>query len=290
MLPLAPQEAQEGLRVAHGLHVARVPLVSAQMERLSRLLNAIDVVPLWLKGAARLIDNPEAAECRTMVDLDFWVPPPALERVIPALQTAGYRRLKAAQKGDYYTKHLPRLFCPGERLAIEVHFELADECARRILPTAPAVARALSLKWHSTQVLVPSLADQIVQIACQDIGRLAQGVVDGRRLLELTALCAEYGVEAAVELLRETFAAAGDADHVEALLEVAQRCCGLPGEFRTSKISRRMLQAMRNPRLHAFYCLTVDSVHALVQLRTRSPWVIAGKINRRFRIAAAARW
>lgn len=108
-----------------------------------RVLNAIGVRPMILKGGASLFDQTfEDPGSRVMVDLDLLVPRERAEECWATLRLQSYDPI--AIDFDYSNHHhLRPLYRPGEQGTVEVH--------RELLPHPTALALARTLAWNHVQ-------------------------------------------------------------------------------------------------------------------------------------------
>jgi hypothetical protein len=158
-------------------------------------LNAIDVEPMPLKGAAHLVSElyPVPA-ARLLGDLDILVPQPRLADVVAAMEKIGFSA-DPAYPGGY--KHLPPLHHDAHNIAIEVHGSLLHRPdAEPIVADAFIREHARLHVFRGARVRMPSptllVAHNVVhdQLA-HDRYELKQ--VELRQLLDLALVRARHG-------------------------------------------------------------------------------------------------
>src|SRR5262249_59286270 len=103
------------------------------------ILNGIDVVPVFLKGAAHLVSGLYADPAqRVMVDLDVLVRPDRLSDCVACLQANGYKLLTDADFSGHH--HHPPLGRSGTIASVQLHDEALDLPYRRPFPAAQGLA------------------------------------------------------------------------------------------------------------------------------------------------------
>ncbi len=279
LLELAPPEARGALEQIYLLNADRNAALADQMERVSRALNRTGIVPVWLKGAARLIEGTKWSTMRPMLDLDLWVSAEDMESAIKALKAEGYGTRGPDDWGD---KHNAPLFHDGETARVEVHHHLVDQAHSRILPNERLLAGAKFFEWRGQRVGVPSPGDQMLNIISQTTEREIQlGIVPARRPLEFVKLCSENGVASSLELVRDAYRKAGEAAFAEDYLALASTLFGLPGEFSAHAFSKPLFLRIYFPRLHALWFGYVDMRRYLGEFSLTKPREFLEKLLRR---------
>ncbi len=287
LLDLVPPEARTALEQLYLLNAERNAALTGQIERVSRTLNHAGIEPVWLKGAARLIEGSKWSTMRMMFDLDLWVPDAALEATNNALKADGYRiRTSNDEGGD---PHGAALFHDGETARVEVHHHVVPQALARLLPNERLLECARFFDWRGLRVGVPSMGDQILNIASQDLSQMLRGMVGANRPLEFVKLCSEHGVERSVNLIRDAFREAGEAEFAEEYLALASALFGLPGEFTARALVKTFLLRVRNPRLYGLWLAYRDLRLNLEEFPLPAPHVFLEKLMRRTRGALKRR-
>jgi hypothetical protein len=127
----------------------------AEAIELTRILNSLDVTPIFLKGAANLLADlyPDQA-MRMMLDLDVLVPPSRVSECAAALLKAGYLQLGDIDFSAHH--HHPPLSRPGAEAAIELHTDPLDIQFRRLLPFADVSQHAVAMTIDGAHLAVPA--------------------------------------------------------------------------------------------------------------------------------------
>ena len=137
-----PDELRDYLAAMHERRRERNRPCAPSSTRVAACLNGIDIVPVALKGAIRLIDGlwPDPA-LRFMHDLDLLVPEDALSRLRGDSSCArGWARSPGRDRTT--AQHLSSCVHPGCRGRIELHRQPLPAPYAQLLPAARMLARA----------------------------------------------------------------------------------------------------------------------------------------------------
>ncbi len=124
LLEHLPPELAEHLFEIHELNAERNKNILHQVEEITRILNKKNINPLFLKGAANLLDKlySDVGE-RILSDIDFLIPESEFLYAAKLLEQEGYSIIY--ETPDYIEtedlKHYPRLVHPDFEAAIEIH-------------------------------------------------------------------------------------------------------------------------------------------------------------------------
>lgn len=122
ILSLIPEELSDHLQMVYELNYKRNSAVLEQIDRINSLLAQAGIIPIYLKGAANLLDHLyEDIGERMLGDIDLLV---SEEEFLPAanlLKREGYEHYLGFYDDEPLPKHFPRLVHPIERLDVEVH-------------------------------------------------------------------------------------------------------------------------------------------------------------------------
>lgn len=124
LLGCIPEELAAHLQEVYELNVSRNEQILRQLEVITNTLNKENIQPIFLKGAAYLLDGlyADIGE-RILGDIDFLVPESDYLIAANAFEGEGYSKFQ--ETPDYAdiksAKHYPRLFHPGFIASIEVH-------------------------------------------------------------------------------------------------------------------------------------------------------------------------
>ena len=119
-----PEELSEFLKNIYDLNRSRNNKILRQFEALTLTLNGIDVLPVFLKGAANLLDDlySDIGE-RILGDIDFLVPEKDYLKSVKLLEKDGYSTHSESPifEDIEKMKHYPRLTNPNFPADIEIH-------------------------------------------------------------------------------------------------------------------------------------------------------------------------
>lgn len=162
-----PEDFSLYLEFVHAENNRRNDALRCQLGQAAACLNEIDIEPLLLKGAVRLVDGlyPDPG-WRFMHDLDLLVPRDRLSEAVACLASLGYRFREDAATWPPHHKHLPPLSCAGATAVVEIHSDLLD--LREILPAEHVLARSRLFDLDGAQVRVPDSADQLGHLLGHD--------------------------------------------------------------------------------------------------------------------------
>jgi hypothetical protein len=231
--------------------------LAAQLQEVARCLNGIEIAPVLLKGAIRLVDGlyPDPA-WRFLHDLDLLIPAHRVAAAQTMLEAAGWQPVGGeAEDGHHVT-----LVHPAAEVRLALHTAPLAEPYASLLPAARVLARARPLDLGPATVAVPALEDQFVHLVAHGMLQhafLFTGRCLLRDLVELALLGAHADsatLAAAGQRFADVRTTAGRAAWAVGG-ELAALC--LPGlaprraepGLATSILARRMLLQQRSPRL-----------------------------------------
>jgi Uncharacterised nucleotidyltransferase len=206
-------ELSEFLAAVHAANEERNGELYSQLAEVVAKLNRIDVEPVLLKGAIRLVDGlyPDLG-WRMMWDLDLLVPQIRLAEVVVALGELGYAP-KSDSAAIAYHYHYPPLAHPHRRAVLELHGELLETPRqRRLLNAVELIEASHPITFDSRRARLPSVEHQLVHLIthCQvhhkghAIGRVAL-----RDRLEAAALLRRSADSVRWQSILGRFSAAG---------------------------------------------------------------------------------
>jgi hypothetical protein len=225
-----PQDVLDFFDGMTTLNRQRNELLFREATELAVILNKVDVIPVFLKGAAHLLSDlyPDPAE-RIMVDIDVLVPTDRLSDCATRLYSEGYHALT---KGDYTGHHhLPPLGRPGTTAAIEIHSGPIDLPYRQLMSSSDVFDGAIVLHRGAAQLAVPSGLCRMIHVMAH--AQLANhGYIYGhlalRDLSDFARLHRAFAHEIDWKELGYRFAACGATIALEFHLLAAARLLGVP--------------------------------------------------------------
>lgn len=226
-----------------------------QLEHVAALLNTVDIVPVVMKGAIRLVDGlwPEPG-LRFMHDIDLLVPCDDVDRCAQRLQAAGWRPF---EHGEAVADHHVALVHPLAETRVELHAEPLAGALARLLPAPRMLARARPAVVGTAAIAVPALEDQLVHLLAHGMLQhefLSSGRFLLRDLVEY-ALLARCAAPTDLDRARERFERIGQARAWDVGVALAKRClpsiCARPAGsgHMTDILVGRMLLQQRSPLL-----------------------------------------
>lgn len=185
-----PEDFRLYLQFVHAENDRRNHALRRQLGQTAVALNEVDIEPLLLKGAVRLVDGPYPdLGWRFMRDLDLLIPRDRLGQAVACLESLGYFTPDTADLPTH-GRHLPPLTHEGAVAVLELHTDLLD--SREILPAEHVLARSRLLDLDGARVRVPDAADQLLHLLGHDRfdGDLRRsGMFLLRSIFETTLLC-----------------------------------------------------------------------------------------------------
>ena len=249
-----PVDALEALREFHAQGRLRRGEAATQIARVSSALNGAGIEPLWLKGAALIIEGSAWADRRWMSDIDVWVEPAHMEGAAAVLLGMGYRHDSRYPNPTQH--HLRPFFHPGEMLAVELHHAFTSPAVAGLMPAERVLGNARRMHWRGARVAVPNALDQAVHIASQarpSAAAYLHGRLRLRRVVEFAQLAAVTGAPEAADALRSACAGAGQREFADEFLGLAAGMCAMPGGFDSRAAMAGVAWKMSFPRLHSLY-------------------------------------
>ena len=234
-----PEELRLYLDAMLAAAVERNLALRSQLERVAACLNRVDVIPVVLKGGARLIDGlwPEPA-FRFMHDLDLLVPTASLKASVARLVAEGWRTIEGDDPGQHVM-----LAHPDAIVRIELHHAPLPPRWAELLPTTRMLARATPTLVGSAMVALPAPEDQLVHLVAHGMLQhqfLRNGRFLLRDLIEFRLLAARVGADVA-GAARARFVAARQELAWDVTVRLESRCLG--GERGGTSIPARLLAA-----------------------------------------------
>jgi Uncharacterised nucleotidyltransferase len=131
-----------------------------QLLTAGRVLNAVGIRPLPLKGAAALVTGLyPAVGARYMADVDLLVAPSRYGDALAALEADGYRVSPIARQGPAPrpgARHHPPLVRGLAGPPLELHRRVTDPPFDAVLDPEEVISAASPLSWRGVDLLIPS--------------------------------------------------------------------------------------------------------------------------------------
>ena len=112
LLELVPEDVRDCLEGTYELNELRNRELKAQIADLARVLNAVGIDPVLLKGSGLLCaDIYDDIRLRMMNDVDVLVPEDRLDACLVAMKARGYREYSQSDTFDPQSHHYLELVC-----------------------------------------------------------------------------------------------------------------------------------------------------------------------------------
>lgn len=227
--PDMPAAIVEQLREQNLANTVRNVRLRRALTEAVQALNEWGVVPLLIKGAAKLVDGtPAAAGDRFMIDLDLVVRDEEVAAAGEALAGLGY---EADRSKPFLHPHEVPFERHGSPGPIELHVELGSPPIPFVLPVAEAWEESSELLIGDARarMLSPTheVLHNILHSAVQDLNH-AVGDLPLRQLLTLSALVRIHGPAVDWRAIHERMEGHGLGAELRDHLWLAHRFAGMP--------------------------------------------------------------
>ncbi len=196
-----------------------------QMLVVKKTLEAAGIQPIWLKGAAHLLDGWELmGETRFLSDIDLLVSELELPQAIEALGNSSFHPQPDQFDNDHH--HYPRLYHEHHSVGVEVHRRIvreADGLFNRWLAENNATEEVM---WANHQWIVPSLKTRLFHLVHHTMmqnNRFEKHTISLRDQLDFSNLCKNGLIHQDVYEVGRIYSNSGLADHFAAFAEMACR-------------------------------------------------------------------
>jgi hypothetical protein len=193
LLPVVPGDFRDYLSAIYRANQTRMAAMRHQARAAVASLNAAEIAPILLKGAARLFEETEdVGGGRMMADLDILVEEPRFDAALAALRRLGYEVVDGhdPQSREF---HATTLRCSGAPFAIDLHRDIGPQ--RRFIPLAEAVAGAQPLRAEACELRLLAPTHRIMHLffhaQVHDRGHLA-GIIPLRHLEDFAWIVARH--------------------------------------------------------------------------------------------------
>jgi hypothetical protein len=214
---------------------------------LAAILNEVEVVPIFLKGAAHLLSGlyPDPA-LRFTLDLDVLVPADRLSDCVNRLRAEAYQELLTNWDFSGH-HHYPPLGRQDSIAAVELHSEPLDAPCRRLLPATEVLRDTVAFQRGAVKLAVPSASCRMIQaVAHAQLADQAYvlGQLPVRELVDFARLHEAFAHEIDWPKVVQRFASCGFATALELHLLAVERLLGVPIEpaIRISATARALYQ------------------------------------------------
>ena len=210
----------------------RNELILAGLARVAGLLNAIDIEPVLLKGAALLVAGiyPEPS-LRLLGDADILIPANRSAEADAALRAAGFNTRSFDVVPPPSHHHLPMLHDPESGMAVELHTDVISQSPEAVISTAWFCERSQPTLFRGQRVRLPESTRNVGHtIFHSEIYHELYSLnkIQLRHLLDLALIRAQH--ESAIDWgeLDHRFAAAGFGEVLATYLDFANALFAQP--------------------------------------------------------------
>lgn len=234
-----PPQISDFLALVEDLNGERNRRIIGEMLVIGRLLNAIGIEPVALKGAAFLLTGiyPKPG-CRYLCDLDLLVPASRLREAAKALEDDGYRP-DTRDTMARFRHHYPQLQRPscharGGSAPVELHHSLGHGSSRTLLSGAEVLRDSSLQEIDGVRIRIPSeehlvthliMHSQLHHSYCERIWPPL------RALYDLTMLDRQLSSRLVWRSVRERFVASGQESTLLLHMLQARQALGMPLPF-----------------------------------------------------------
>ena len=226
LLPDVPSDFRDYLAAIHRANAIRTDAMRRQACAVVAALNVCGIVPVILKGGARLFEpGPRDGYARMMADIDLLVELPRLDEALATLRHLDYEIVDVPRSRRSHATTLRR---SGELAAIDLHHDIGPQ--RDFIPLAHAIADAVPVTLEDCRLRIPSPTHRAMHVffhsQIHDRGH-AGGVVPLRHLEEFAGIVARHAETvdwAAIDRACDRLRFRGEWD---AWLYLAARCLGV---------------------------------------------------------------
>lgn len=150
-----PGDVRDYFESALALNEKRNEKILATLARVAGLLNAVDIEPVLLKGAALLVEGiyPQAS-MRLLGDIDILIPKGRSAEACAALKAAGYDTKWSAVAPPTH-HHLPMLLDPETGTGVELHTDVISRSADAVIATDWFCGRTRPTLFRGQRVRLP---------------------------------------------------------------------------------------------------------------------------------------
>ena len=196
------------------------------MERTASVLERERIAPVWLKGAAQLIDGSEfIQETRFLIDIDLLVGESELAPTLIALENAGFRRLDDDIDPEQ-GKHYPMLFHDDYIVGLEVHRRIFQNHDDPLIHRVDIAGTAKPVSRNRRSWLLPSLSNRLFHLIHHSMVQNSffdRHLISLREQLDFHNLFKNGLEQQAVRDVGKMFVDSGYRAHFAAFAEIASR-------------------------------------------------------------------
>jgi hypothetical protein len=245
----APPDVCDYFEAAAALNGKRNETMLSGLERVVGPLNAIDIEPVLLKGAAHLVEGtyPDPS-LRILGDIDILIPAKRAADAVAALQAVGFATKDSDVLPPPTHHHLPMLHEPEADVGVELHTDVMDRSPDHVIPTAWFCEMTRPVLFRNQRVRLPEPTRNAAHtIFHSELFHLQYrfNKIHLRHLLDLALIRARHESLIDWAEVDRRFSAAGHGEVLATYLDFARELLGQPAPQLSQAPRRDAMAALR---------------------------------------------
>jgi hypothetical protein len=225
-----PSEIREYFDAVLLLNKQRNESLIEALARIVGALNAIDIEPVLLKGAAHLVESiyPEPM-LRFLGDLDILIPAHRSAHAVAALQTIGFGEKPGHVVPPPSHHHLPTLHDSQTGAGVELHTGVFGQPHEASFPTTWFCENTIPIRFQSGLIRLPEVTRSVGHNIVHSQffhGLYWHKRIQLRHLLDLAAIRTKHENAIAWNELDQRFGSAGIGEGLATYLDIAESLLG----------------------------------------------------------------
>lgn len=254
--PLLPATLFDAFSLAEEANGARNAMIREQLAETLARFNAAGIVPIVLKGGARLVDGTFTLSERFMEDLDLLIPEPQIAEAVAILDAAGYAPFGDESRLAEEHHHLPALWHDEWPVCLEIHRTVTHDWYPALLSASGIFEHARPVAFGGATARIASPSDSLLHLVVHaqvNHKRLLSGSVLLSEVVEFAMLARRHGMADVIAADAEA-RAGGVGLGFATFAHVCERSVGTPPLPRISRMARalghRTLWQQEHPWAH----------------------------------------
>lgn len=225
-----PADVRDYFSAMAALNGKRNGLMLSGLERIAGILNAVDIEPMLLKGAAMLAEElyPDPS-LRFLGDLDILITAERSADAVAALTAAGFETKPSDVLPPPQHHHLPMLHDPETGAGLELHTRVMPQSADAVIATDWFCENARPAIFRRHRIRLPDATRNAAHIIYHSEifhGLYWLNKVQLRHLLDLAVIRARHEETIDWEEIDQRFSAAGFGEVLATYLDFAEKLFG----------------------------------------------------------------
>ncbi len=259
-----PAEVRDYFEAALALNKQRNERILESVARLAGLLNAIDIEPMLLKGAAHLVEEtyPDPA-FRILGDVDILLRADRSREAVAALAAAGFRTNPTGVVPPPTHHHLRMLHDPETGIGVELHTDVIDRSADAVIATAWFSENSRPAKFRDRRVRLPEPTRNAGHtIFHSEIfhGLYERNKISLRHLVDLALIRVRHDAAIDWNELDHRFSAAGFGELLATYLFFADALLGQPAPKLSHAPRADAMAELRNTESRDGFAFQIDQL------------------------------